>query len=74
MLQSPSDRNTGLGLAVLKQGASEVAVDANGNVVAASATGITQNGNAGVDKSQQTLALQNAAQKPMTVRAWLDLH
>jgi hypothetical protein len=61
-------------LAVVKQGASEVAVDANGNVVAASATGITQNGNAGVDKSQQTLALQNAAQKPMTVRAWLDLH
>ena len=61
-------------LAVVKQGASEVAVDANGNVVAASATGITQNGNAGADKSQATLALQNAASKPMTVRAWLDLH
>ncbi len=60
-------------LATLKQGASEVAVDANGNVIAASATGITQNGNAGVDKSQATLALQNLAAKPMTVRAWLDL-
>src|SRR5207248_9790783 len=61
-------------LAVVKQGASEVAVDANGNSVAVSATGITQNSNAGVDKSQATLALQNAPQKPMTVRAWLDLH
>lgn len=61
-------------LATLKQGASEVGLDANGNVIAASATGITQNSNAGADKSQQTQALQNAAAKPMSVRAWLDLH
>jgi hypothetical protein len=61
-------------LAVLKQGASEVAVDASGNVIAASATGLTQDGNAGVDQSQATLALQNAAARPMIVRAWLDLH
>ncbi|MCU1283531.1 MAG: hypothetical protein JWM53_7077 [bacterium] len=61
-------------LATVKQGASEVAVDANGNVIAASATGITQNGNAGVDKSQATLGLQNLAAKPIAVRAWLDLH
>ncbi len=61
-------------LATVKQGASEVAVDASGNIVAVSATGITQNGNSGVDKSQATVALQNAAAKPVTVRAWLDLH
>ncbi|HWE26661.1 MAG TPA: hypothetical protein VHB97_01610 [Polyangia bacterium] len=61
-------------LATVKQGASEVAVDANGNVIAASATGITENGNAGVDKSQATLALQNLAARPVAVRAWLDLH
>ena len=46
-------------LATVKQGASEVAVDASGNVIAASATGITQNGNAGVDTSQARIALQN---------------
>jgi hypothetical protein len=60
-------------LATVKQGASEVAVDANGNVIAASATGITQNGNSGADTSKAT-ALQSNAKKPMTVRAWLDLH
>ncbi|HEY7957908.1 MAG TPA: hypothetical protein VII38_21545 [Polyangia bacterium] len=61
-------------LATVKQGASEVAVDASGNVIAASAAGITQNGNAGVDKSQPVVALQNGTQKPITVRAWLDFH
>jgi hypothetical protein len=61
-------------LATVRQGASEVAVDASGNVIAASATGITQNGNSGVDTSQTALKLQNAAAKPMAVRAWLDLH
>ena len=60
-------------LATVKQGASEVAVDANGNVIAASATGITQIGK-GANDAQTTVALQNLAQKPMTVRAWLDLH
>lgn len=60
-------------LATVKQGASEVAVDANGNVIAASATGITQIGK-GANDAQSTVALQNLAQKPMTVRAWLDLH
>jgi hypothetical protein len=59
-------------LATVKQGASEVAVDGNGNIIAVSATGITQNGNSGVDKSQATVALQNAAQKLMSVRAWFD--
>ncbi|HEY1584252.1 MAG TPA: hypothetical protein VGH63_01120, partial [Polyangia bacterium] len=61
-------------LASVKQGASEVAVDASGNIIAASATGITQNGNAGVDNSQSTISLQNKSAKPITVRAWLDLH
>jgi hypothetical protein len=61
-------------LATVKQGASEVAVDANGNVIAASATGITQNSNSGVDNSQKTQALQNGSVKTLTVRAWLDLH
>jgi hypothetical protein len=61
-------------LATVKQGASEVAVDANGNVTAASATGITQNVNSGRDTSQATVALQNAAAKLATARAWLDLH
>ncbi|HEX6836146.1 MAG TPA: hypothetical protein VF334_06210, partial [Polyangia bacterium] len=60
-------------LATVKQGASEVAVDANGNIVAASATGITQIGKGAAD-AQSTAALQNLASKPMTVRAWLDLH
>ena len=60
-------------LATVKQGASEVAVDANGNVIGASATGITQNGNSGVDKSQARWQLQNGSAKPVTVRAWLDL-
>jgi hypothetical protein len=61
-------------LATVKQGAAQVAVDASGNVIAVSATGITQNGNSGVDNSQSTAALQNLAAKPIQVRAWLDLH
>ncbi|HEY1587886.1 MAG TPA: hypothetical protein VGH63_19435 [Polyangia bacterium] len=61
-------------LATVKQGASEVAVDSSGNVIGVSATGITQNGNSGVDKSQATVQLQNASKKPVRVRAWLDLH
>ncbi|MCU1280819.1 MAG: hypothetical protein JWM53_4365, partial [bacterium] len=61
-------------LATVKQGASEVAVDASGNIIAASATGITQNGNSGADNSQATLKLQNGPAKPVSVRAWLDLH
>jgi hypothetical protein len=61
-------------LATVKQGAAEVAVDANGNVIGASATGITQIGKGAAD-NQSNLALQNStAQKPLTVRAWLDLH
>jgi hypothetical protein len=60
-------------LATVKQGASEVAVDSSGNVIAASATGITQISRGAADK-QSTTALQNAAAKPATVRAWLDLH
>lgn len=60
-------------VATLKQGASEVAVDANGNVVAASATGITQISRGAAD-AQSAIALQNLASKPMSVRAWLDLH
>ena len=60
-------------LATVKQGASEVAVDANGNVIAASATGITQIGKGAAD-AQSTVALQNLGSKPMSVRAWLDLH
>ena len=58
-------------LATVKQGASEVAVDASGNVIGVSATGITQNGNSGADKSQATVKLQNASAKPVRVRAWL---
>ncbi len=61
-------------LANVKAGASEVAVDANGNVVAASAAGLTMNGNVGRDTSQAVIALQNASAKALTVRAWLDLH
>jgi len=61
-------------LATVKQGASEVAVDGGGNVIGVSATGITQNGNSGADKSQATVKLQNASAKPVRVRAWLDLH
>ena len=60
-------------LATVKQGASEVAVDASGNVVAASATGVTQISKGAAD-AQATVALQNGKAKPMTVRAWLDLH
>jgi hypothetical protein len=60
-------------LATVKQGASEVAVDNSGNVIAASASGITQNGNSGRDNSQATIALQNASPKLLSVRAWLDL-
>ncbi|HXU71970.1 MAG TPA: hypothetical protein VN947_21705 [Polyangia bacterium] len=61
-------------LATVKQGASEVAVDANGNVIAASATGITQNGNSGADLTAGSGLQYKSAQKPITVRAWLDLH
>jgi flagellar capping protein FliD len=61
-------------LASVKQGAAEVAVDNSGNVIAASTTGITQNNNAGRDVSQAVIALQNAAAKALSVRAWLDLH
>jgi hypothetical protein len=61
-------------LASVKAGASEVAVDASGNVVAASASGLTQNANAGQDKTQSVVALQNASAKQFTTRAWLDLH
>jgi hypothetical protein len=62
-------------LATVKQGAGEVAVDGSGNVIAASATGITQNANAGRDNSQNAVALQNLpAQKLLKVRAWLDWH
>jgi hypothetical protein len=59
-------------LATVKQGASEVAVDAGGNVIAASATGITEVGKGSAD-AQATVALQNLAARPITVRAWLDL-
>jgi hypothetical protein len=61
-------------LATVKQGAGEVAVDSNGNVIAASATGITQNGNAGRDQSQAVTSLQYLQSKLLKVRAWLDLH
>jgi hypothetical protein len=61
-------------LATVKQGAGEVAVDGSGNVIAASATGITQNGNAGRDQSQQVTSLQYLQAKLLKVRAWLDLH
>jgi hypothetical protein len=61
-------------LANVKAGASEVAVDASGNVVAASASGLTQNANTARDTTQPTLALQNASAKQLTTRAWLDLH
>ena len=47
-------------LATVKQGASEVAVDSSGNVIAASATGITQNGNAG---SRQLAGDRQAAER-----------
>ena len=51
-------------LAMVKQGASEVAVDASGNVIAASATGITQNGNSGRNTSTAK-SLQNLTAKPI---------
>jgi hypothetical protein len=60
-------------LGQVKQGASEVAVDASGNVIAASVTGITMNGNTGADTTAP-VALQNATVKLLTVRAWLDFH
>jgi hypothetical protein len=61
-------------LATVKAGASEVAVDSAGNVVAASTSGLTKNANAGQDKSQAVVSLQNVAAKLVTVNAWLDLH
>ncbi len=66
--------NTTTVLASVKQGASEVAVDANGNVLAASVSGITQNANAGVDNSQTVYKLQSTTPKSLVVRAWLDLY
>jgi hypothetical protein len=60
-------------VATVKQGAGEVAVDSNGNVIAASATGITQNSNTGHDTSSG-ISLQNAVSKLLKVRAWLDWH
>jgi hypothetical protein len=60
-------------LATVKQGASEVAVDSTGNVIAASATGITENGNSG-HNTATSYSLQNGTQKLTKVRAWLDWH
>ena len=65
--------NTDTSVVNLKQGASEVAVDASGKVYVASAIGITVNANAGADASQTTYSLQNhPLAKPITNQAWLD--